>query len=107
MFLTEVEPKKVNCICSDFAFAYFYILAVLMVEHHTTGFVEVSALSMTSVAVNDSGGQAQAVGDMFAMMDSNVDGELLPHQVQVAHEMIRMGGISLAQVGKNNSLVYM
>ena len=48
--------------------------------------------------VEDSGGQASAVADMFEMVDENVSGELQAHEVQAAHEMIRMGGISLNQV---------
>ncbi|XP_067934487.1 caldesmon-like [Watersipora subatra] len=53
---------------------------------------------MTSKTTQGQEGRDKAVADMFVMMDEKLTGELLPQNVQAAHEMIRMGGISLPQV---------
>lgn len=42
--------------------------------------------------------QQDAVHSMFKLIDDNLTGELNACQVQAAHEMIRMGGISFQQV---------
>ena len=54
--------------------------------------------SMLSVITDTLDGQSLAVHDMFKMIDEDLRGELNIQQIQAAHEMIRMGGISIPQV---------
>lgn len=42
--------------------------------------------------------KAEAVHAMFSMVDENLNGEIDAYQIQTAHEMMRMGGISIQQV---------
>ena len=51
-----------------------------------------------SVSTDTRDGQSLAVHDMFKMIDEDLRGELNIQQIQAAHEMIRMGGISIPQV---------
>lgn len=51
-----------------------------------------------SVSAGQHEEQSLAVHDMFKMIDDDLRGELNVRQIQSAHEMIRMGGISIPQV---------
>lgn len=44
--------------------------------------------------------ETKAVHDVFSLFDDQCSGELRAEDVQAAHEMVRMSGISMAQVRK-------
>lgn len=59
---------------------------------------EPAPLNRRDMAVD--AGQKNAVHDMFQLFCDPVKDELTPLEIQAAHELIRMGGISLPQVCK-------